>query len=226
MDIRYVLLGVNIAVFGGLIALYGYLVASSQLIGVASSLMLIGLVLFVLGYTYMEPTTSLLIDYSKEVSRFASIILEDLRLSNSLPRTAIDGDKVYLMLSNINPEEPSNLSPGLNIVDGEPVLLIPIDASLESPVPTSLYEVESRLRDRLVGEYGLCNSLEVRGGGDTYSLRLSGIDPRLLELELAPLNPIDVVVVSSLTSILGRGLEFVRRVLEAGEYRAELRVVG
>lgn len=226
MDIKYVVLGINVIVFGALLAVYSYLVGSPQLLGVSSSIILVGLVLLVLGYSYVEPTTSLLIDYSRDVSRFASLLLEDLRLSNVLPSTYVDGGKVYLVLSAAPPSSIRDLSPGLNVVGGEPVLLIPLNAMFEGGVATSLYEVESRLRERLVGEYGLCSAIELGGGDEALSVRLVGLDTRLLGGELAPLNPIDTMVITTLSGVMGKGLQFIRRVLEGSEYRAEFRVVG
>jgi len=225
LDIKYVLLGVNVIVLGVLMAVYSYLIMSTQLLGVSASIILVGLVVLVLGYSYVEPTTSFLIDYSREVSRFASLVLEDLRLSNILPSTLIRDSRLYLVISNVRPEDSSKLSPGINIVGGEPLLLIPINTMLETNPPSSLYEVESRLRDRLIGEYGLCNSLVVQGGDGGLRLRLIGLDTRLLEIELAPLNPLDIIVLTTLSSVMGKALVFTRRVLEAGEYRAEFQVV-
>ena len=227
MDIKYVIAGINLVVLGVLITIYGYLVTSTQLVGVASSIILIGIVVLVMGYTYIEPTTSLLIDYSREVSRFASLVLEDMRLSNILPSTIVEDNKIYIVLSSVRVESIENLSTGVNLVSGEPVILIPTDSSpLFEGATSSLYEVESRLRDKLIGEYGLCTTLELRSGDDVLSLRLIGLDSRLLEIELAPLNPLDVVVVSTLSGALGKGLFFERRVLEGNEYRAEFRVIG
>jgi len=226
MDIKYIVLGVNIIILGVLISIYGYLIYSTQLLGVGASIILVGGVLAVLGYTYVEPTASLLIDYFKEVSRFASLILEDLRLSNTLPSMLVRDGKLYMVFTTLSFSDIGDFSPGLNVVGGEPLYVIPLNNPLlESVGLESVYEVESRLRDRLVGEYGICSGVSLSRDGDRLELRLSNLDSRLVDIGYSPLNPIDLMVSATLSGIVGRSLVFERRVLEGGVYRAFFRVV-
>lgn len=226
LDTRYIILGANIMAVSVLIGIYGYIVASTQLIGVSLSSLLIGAIITVLGFSYDEPTTSLLIDYSRVLSKSISTVLEDLRLSNMLPSTFVKDGKIYLILSNMYPENIDVLNPGVNIVDGNPIYITMLKDTVrgESSLD-NLYDIESRLKDILVREYGICDRLELVSGEEGLRLRLYGVDRRILEVPLTPFNPLDLMVIMVSTDVIGRGLITRNRVIEGDSYVVEFTVV-
>jgi len=226
LDTRYIIIGISVVSLGAVLGLYAYLAGLTSLLGISTSIILVGAVITVLGYSYGEPTTNLLIDYFKNLSPFITSILEDLRLSNILPSSRISGESIYIILSRRNPVDFDELNPGVNVVGGEAIYVIPIPNEYTLPISSELYDIEARLRDTLVGEYGLCTDVDLGRSGELIRLRVIGIDRRLLDIPLTPLNPLDLTILSILTKLLGKGLYFERRVIEGSEYIAEFRVLG
>ncbi len=232
MDIRFLLTGVNIIAIAIILAVYGWLTYSTQLIGIAGSIGIVGAVSIAIGLSHGEPTADFLRDYYRIISGFVSKTLEDLRLTNTLPKVLFvkQANEYYMVLtqlksfSNIDKE----ITPGIMIVDGAPCYVFKLPniyaEAVEEPI-TDPIELESRLRSLLIETYGLCTRVSITRTKDLFDLSLEGIDKKLLEVLYEPLSPIDVVVLTILAQLMKKSLYMENRSIEGDMYTAKIRVI-
>jgi hypothetical protein len=226
LDGRYVIAGINVVGVSALAGVYGLLANNLQLVGTSLSAGIVGAVLLVMGYSYTEGMGELLAKYSSIVGRVLTPILEDLRLSNTLPRTQVVNGSIYLLMTGSDSAKIKEGMAGVLFSNGRPYIAVPVDrVGVTVGGRINAYSLEVGLKGTLVDLYGLCRDLEVKTGGGV-EVRLYRVHPSLLDLPKTPINPVDALVIVELTKLIGRGISFKERVFREDRYVAKFRVGG
>ena len=225
MDSRYVIAGLNIVGISAIAGVYGLLANSPQLIGSSLTAGIVGAVLLVIGYSYTEGIGELLARYTSIMGGVLTPLLEDLRLSNVLPRTQVVNGSVYLLISGLDSTKIKKGQAGVLFSNGRPYIAVPVDrvSSSTAGERISAYYIEGELKESLVNFYGLCSDLEVRTGKEV-EVRLYRVHPSLLKSPKMPINPVDVSVIVELTKLIGRGISFKERAFKEDIYVAKFKV--
>ena len=231
MDTRLLILGVNVLGLSAVLGIYGALTGSTQLLGVAGSLAVVGATAVVAAFAHREPEARMMEDYTRLIAPLAVKVLEDLRLSGSLPAALRGSDgKLYLAVAGPATLEKLGEAGGsfIGVVDGSPAVVLEVPQRIleELRATAGAGDAESRLRALLVEAYAAASdvTLTVEEGG--VKLRLDDVSPRLLENYNHPLSPLDALTTLILADALEKSVAMRSRVVAGTTYMAEYEVVG
>jgi len=230
LDARLLILGVNVLGLSAVLGIYGALTGSTQLLGVAASLTVVGATAAVAAFAHREPEARMLEDYTRLIAPLAVKVLEDLRLTGSLPTAIRNGDSLYLAVAN--PEHLEKLastgSTYIGLVDGAPAVVLEVPRSLLEELRglAGAGDAESRLRSVLVEAYSAASTVTLTVEGGTARLRLDDVSPRLIEEYNHPLSPLDTLTTLLLADALEKSVSMKSRVVAGNTYMAEYEVVG
>ena len=190
MNMRLLILGINVLVVSVLLVVYGILVGDSGLVGIALSTSIVGGVLVVYSTTPQDPSITALTGYSEILVNAITSTLEDLDLLESQVCVVKKSDSVLLVYSKI--PCPIEVDPGVGFTGGSPYLAIPLRTLSELVESSS--EVISTILERalitlLVEEYSACRSVRVEEESGFYRVYISGLVETLKQYLERPVDP-------------------------------------
>jgi len=187
--------GLNIIVISLFLALYGLMSGVNSLIGVASSLGVLGGVFIVYSRIPRDPTITALVNYSK-------YFLNQLRV---LLKTLIYWIQIYVLLEKemncwavySKIPCPIQVDPGVGFTGGSPYLAIPIEIPLvegfEATGTVDQATLERMLRTIIVDELGMARELGLTITGNTYHVYIHGLIEVLKDYSKYPVDPYVIV---------------------------------
>lgn len=190
MNMRLLVLGLNILVVSILLVVYGILIGDNGLVGIALSTSIIGGVLVVYSTTPQDPSITALMSYSEILTNAIISTLEDLDLLESQICVIKRGNHVLLVYSK-NPC-PIEVDPGVGFTSGSPYLAIPLKTLIEfseSSSETTSTLLERALTTLLIEEYSACRSVRVEEEGGFYRVYISGLVEVLKQYLEKPIDP-------------------------------------
>ena len=213
MDARFVALGNTIIVVSAILIAYSLMTGAGQLLGVAFSTSILGVVVLVVGVSYHEPLSESLQIYSRSLHSALVRIHEDLGFTgSSLVEGCRDGDRVYIVFSR-KPIPCDRLSPGLGSSQGQPYLALLVEGFNLS----NIYE--------LVARYGVAGSITVSRRNNRISVDVVRPSRNLFSGEWAPLNLLQILVVSGIVKHYGVDIVVEKQEYSGEVYHVECRVL-
>lgn len=187
--------GLNIIVISLFLALYGLMSGVNSLIGVASSLGVLGGVFIVYSRIPRDPTITALVNYSKILLESTTSIIEDLDLLDSNLCIVRKGNELLAVYSKI--PCPIQVDPGVGFTGGSPYLAIPIEIPLvegfEATGTVDQAILERMLRTIIVDELGMARELGLTITGNTYHVYIHGLIEVLKDYSKYPVDPYVIV---------------------------------
>lgn len=221
MNMRFVVLGLNIIIVSSLVAIYGYIVNEPALIGVGASTGMLGGVLVVLAYVPVEPSQEAISSYLATIVNGITTVLEDLDLLNY--KLCVDNTKgKSTLLVYSKTDCPRSPNPGIGQHLHMPYLSIPTGIfqdvfKLETVTSSSL---EDALSNMMVSVLGVCRVVKVEIRGDFIVVDVIGISRVLLDYLKYPVDPVTVITTILVTKLTNASrLELVEREITMNNMR-------
>lgn len=207
MDLRYFILGANIALISALLALYGLLTNNPSLMGLFASTLIMGLVIITLSFSTREGLLNTLLNYSTMLTKCATTIIEDFDLLEATPTVTRRDGNVYIVLARSNSIDV--LEPGVGFYKNAPYFAIPVGdlvSGVEELVELSGLAIETSLSEVLVDEFSMCRRIRVEYSDKTIKLTLIDVDKRIREFLKYPLDPATSLTMIALNKLINKDL--------------------
>lgn len=227
MDLKLLLLGINISIISALLLIYGIVAGNPGLVGVFASSLLMGFVLVALSFSTQEGILNTYQNYIYLLTVALTSVIEDLDLLDAKMVIARRNGGTYLVLSKTGgidlPE------PGIGVSANSPYLTIPVDNVLddvEEIGDLNPVALEANLTEVLVRELSICSRLSIEMLEDrVIRLNLVDLDRRVREYLNYPIDPCTLLTMVAIARLAGRdvflrersiGLNSVAYVFEVG----------
>ncbi len=214
MQSRLVILGVNTIALALAVSLIGWLSREYYLIGVASSIMLFGIVSIAVGVEHREPSLELITKYASILRNTVLTLLEHLDIKPinfyAVPKNHI----VYLIATNTD-RPPKN--PGSFIRAHGDIIYLGIEVQVRDKTfiePIEINNIGDFIKEALISKYNIASRFSVQVGDNKIMILLENIEPHLLELEKKPLSPLTVFLLTMVSSALNRAIFLENELLE------------
>lgn len=208
MDLKLLLLGINISIISALLLIYGVVVGNSGLVGVFASSLLMGFVLLALSFSTQEGILNTYQNYAYLLTVALISVIEDLDLLDAKIVIARKNGDMYLMLSKTGgidlPE------PGIGVSGNSTYLTIPVNNILddvEEIGDLNPVALGAGLTEVLVRELSICSRLSIEMLEDrVVRLNLVDIDRRVREYLKYPVDPCTLLTMVAVARLTGRGV--------------------
>lgn len=226
MEGRYLVSSVVITTLSTIFIVYGAAVASYQIIGVALSSMVVGVVLLTIGVTHSRPIEELLKLYSDDLNMFATRVLEDVGIVGSHKIKLCIEKKAVVFSEKL--VECSSVAPGVGIINGVPYVALPISSTIK--VVSKLVEGSSELaeviRKLAIDAGGVCRTLSIYIEDGVVAVEMSELTKYAEEIMKHPVNIVRLAILASTAIHLNSNAEIVEEAATADSYRLKIRVLG
>lgn len=206
MDLKLLLLGINISIISALLLIYGVVAGNSGLVGVFASSLLMGFVLVALSFSTQEGILNTYQNYAYLLTVALTSVIEDLDLLDAKMVIARKNGGTYLVLSKIRGTD--LLEPGIGVNGNSPYLTIPVDNVLddvEEIGDLNPVALEASLIEVLVRELSICNRLGIEMLEDrVIRLNLVDLDRRVREYLNYPIDPCTLLTMVAVARLTGR----------------------
>jgi len=202
MEWRYLVAGSNIVILAAVMLTLGFATNSAQLIGVASSLLVPGVVLVALGLTYTDPLHRLYSVYSGTVGSVIERIAEDTGLLDKGALVACPREEDILVALAPQGSGCDELRPGLLVTSsGEPYIgfKVPVELVAEE----GLSELDELLGYNIVSRYSLARGVSVRRSSRGVEVALLALQPELTRDIGRVAEPVKPLVAATVAYALG-----------------------
>ncbi|WP_440060230.1 hypothetical protein ACSU1N_03580 [Thermogladius sp. 4427co] len=199
MIVRNLIAGLNIIAVSLLLLIYGFLNNSGPIIGISSSILVVGIVIVFTSLGTSEGITLSLREYSETASIALAAILEDadsLRVKPVYVRNPDGGE--FIVFFKGTPS--GRVRPGVGYSDA-PYLALPVRNML---VNHEAIADESELKEALCSERGLCDNVHLVEEEGSLRLVFVNVPSETRELLSYPLNPLVVACLVAVGRIRGR----------------------
>jgi hypothetical protein len=194
---RYLAAGANVSGFSVALFILGYLTNSAMLEGIASSGLIAGVVLLVLGLTYAEPFERLYSFFSETVAGLLERLVEDSGLLDKGDIGACPRSDSVIYLIHSSPAPPCrDAAPGLLVAsDGSPYIGIKI--SRDHVYEEGFQSLEDLLRYLAVTRYGFAKDVGVQSTENGVRVTLIGVPENIESLIGRVADPVKAVIVAA-----------------------------
>ncbi len=225
MEYRYLIAGLNVLVVSAAFLAFSLLAGNDVIAGVSLSFTVLGGVLLALGITYVEPLSELMAYYARDLSTYLTKLLEDAGIVSNCKLTLCRARGAEVAVFSEKPISCSEVKVGVGLVDGSAYVAIPL-SKLGVSVGHSPEgaELPDYLKDVLVTRYGLCRDVRAIASGSDVSVDLAQVARGVDELVREPVNPVKLVVLTSLSRYFGSDVELVSESLVGSTYSIKARV--
>lgn len=201
MDYRYLVIAGNIILFSVLFIIIGFMGNIATIVGVALSMLTLGIVILVIGLAYTEPLSMLYKKYSDELNQVVVKFLEDLDLvSSHVVKSCRVDDQVFILFSKKD-IECADINAGVGLTDSNVYLALPVNELILVGGQESMHgDLPRILHLYLVTYYGLCRDVVVDTRGDEIRISLVGLPRDVVRLAKQPINPLKILI-PALTTI-------------------------
>lgn len=207
MDLKYFILGVNIALISALLTLYGLLVNNSGLVGLFASALIMGLVIITLSFTTREGLLNVLLNYSAMLTKCTTNIVEDFDLLEANLMAIKKDSNVYIVLTRSN--NISLIKPGVGFEQNTPYLALPVGdlmKDIEELGEANESMIEARLSEVFAEELSVCRRIQVKQYNKTIKLTLAEVDENIRGFLKYPLDPVLLLAMIALNRLINKDL--------------------
>lgn len=223
MESRYVIVGLIIIVLAASFMVYGVIVLSDRIVGVALSVSTIGIVITVIGINYSEPAENMLREYSVDLEKFMTKIIEDMGI--------IGGHKIKLcyvqkaLLYSDGDIPCSNVIVGIGMVSRAPYIAIPVEGMLSILQQfTDLGNLVDKLKKVFVDILAVCRGITVSTEDEMTVVELVDLTNRGINYIRTPINPVRLYLITTLALHYSRDIEVVEEAMTYESYKIKVRL--
>lgn len=226
MNLRFTVLGLNTVIISALLGLYGLITGETPLVGLSTSVGIIGATLMVYGVSRGEVESEYVIAYLKTLVESTSTVLETLDLLDSEVCGVSRNELVLVVYAKLRNACEHTISPGPGFVLTSPYYAIPVSVlpTIQPMRELSSVEIENALSSVLVSELGLCKSVKVALSVNTVEIHIAGMSELATELTKHPVDPVTIFTISTLVKLSQKRVILVEREQLPGGFRIVARL--
>jgi len=215
LDVRLVAIGVSLLALSTGFLIYALSTNMQVVAGASLSVAVLGGVIATLGFTYRDPLSTAMLQYSRSLSQVLLKLYEDLELlSGEVLQTCRVEDGVLVVYAQ-RAVPCSEVKPGIGLAEQTPYIAFHVKESVAEPSDPQ----------HVVRELGLADTVLVQSSSSEVYVELVRVRRELLGGEWRPFNPVQLLVAAYLTLALGSNLVRLSEEFSGGLYRVRFRVV-
>jgi len=215
MDLRLVSLGVGLLTVSAGFTLYSLYMGIGSLAGASLSMGVLGAVILVIGYTYRDPLSDIMQQYSNTALMLLAKIYEDLGLLNDEVIEACRTSEGVLVVYSKDPIQCSEAKPGLGLASGTPYMALLVRET----------QPETNDPEQVISKLGLAGNTIIHSNEGRIAVELVNVRKELITGGWRPLNPVQVLVPAYLALTLGKNVMLEHEEFNEGVYRGFFRVI-
>ncbi len=227
MDYRYVIIGINIIALSIAYILLSLGSPYESLLGIGFSTFLLGLILLIIGITYVEPLDKLYQSFYNIMYDLFSLLLEDSGLLYTAQiKTCFKNDVALLLVSGKNVECDS-VNSGIGVIGGSPYIALPISHFIDTSIAqtsTSSPDIESLIRTYITGYLHMAKDVSLSHNKNQIKVELYGVRKEILSTMKNPINPTKIILLSLLTLAYAKGLRVIDEKIVEDSYSLSVEV--
>lgn len=229
MEYRYLLAGINILLVSIVFIVFGVFNSNSTVLGVSLSILVLGILLVVIGLTYVHPLHDLIKLYSYDLTTFINKLVEDSGLiSGHEIRICYNKENTQAVFSN-GIIDCRKVLPGIGIIDNTTYISLPIKdliSNLEIEyTPVEGIDLRDYLKDVIVSRYAISRDVLINKEKGVIKIEILSLTKDTGELLNKPVNPVRIIVPTLISRFFERDATIIDEEIIGSNYIIKVKVI-